>query len=1335
MDHEHQGLLAPTPEFLASVKVFPLIPSLKKDVIRTIGNALSWEQLTASDINFTIVRPIVQKYARLKNMAVVYACLVVRQYFLSQSEGDLANAGVMQSRATLCEILAMKLLSRFASNHIQLVAVLTTRWNPLAGATSEIVEQVSQAVGGDEGDMDSAQSALEMAISTQAKAFLASPVSQNVVNDIYSGRIVFTLSANRSILADNYKPRAIELYDCRNAPFIDHYRLRVPFYGAMLEFLNFALLLIIFMLCLSNQDKTQITGWEMIFILFAGAFTLEEYTAATEHGWIIYIANVLWNVFDFSFVAIFLAYISLRIKGLSHNDIESSDLAFDILSCGACILFPRLVFFVISNNVVILSLRAMVSQFVFFIGIAAACFSGLLFTLWTLGKDEEPSPSLNSIAWLLTQIWFGNTSLSFADASHFHPVFGPVLMITFAAMSNTLLLTILISLLSNTVARIDANATQEYLFQFAILTMDGVKSDALFSYQPPFNVLAFLILKPATFILSPRALHTTNVFLIKLTSLPTLILIGLYERYFAAGQRFAETGREAAHSLFNSLPRHIKHMPLVEALIGSSSSDIYEAIFDVDLTSELDPFEDSDDEVPNLRSFHSRESVGGGGVPLTPRRRKRVVSSVGPSSPRDLSFNLPSPEPLPSADLPVQPSTSRSPLAMLFGSRMPLSDGQTVASRTEAAVRRVEAMMEDIRDLPVQKLKDEMKDLQDRQARIENLLLVLTRGMRETPYRHDDSQKIFPGVEEALATVWSIAKKENFDDLFELRKVERDNPPIDVVIPDTFLVLKNPTNALFPFDTAALITMEYVQILKDVISFYIDPYAGHADQASETGNDEGPMDVDEPDENQLLLNIVEKNPFKNNPSLQQRRQASGFILLGNPGIGKTVWLKFLLVLRLLARQPTIFQDRPQHFLFFDGERVFSRDCEGDSFAALYLINSGQIPKYTWCLIDTNDALTTIPQSIHDLQLFIVQSSSPHSQRLHWLNKTQFTYMKYYMKPWTLSELILGRTLQPRILSEANIEGFYNKYGPFPRQVYGYARAPSRYEEGLLGKIDQMTLKKLQRLFAETINTTHSHDVSHPLILISPTEVRSKPTLSIPTCHLFQLLRGVFVDCLLENSALLYDAFLENPRTRAPAGYLLEEKMHLLCGGGEWEIVPLERSRHAGPKNHHWKTPEESPKPQYLYLGREEAHISINDEQLPAQATYKTLKLINYLGGVLLDLQDAYYRPLRGNEATYDTSIYDRATKTATIFQATVSEQLSVKEKGLAWLQSLGVKRFRYIAVTPPGSKIDLPFPKRYVPFVGEVIAIAAENEISSDHENHKNRAMASSQRHSGSLKA
>ncbi|KAG5646122.1 hypothetical protein DXG03_004361 [Asterophora parasitica] len=273
-----------------------------------------------------------------------------------------------------------------------------------------------------------------------------------------------------------------------------------------------------------------------------------------------------------------------------------------------------------------------------------------------------------------------------------------------------------------------------YLFQFAIATMEGVKSDALFSYQPPFNVLAFLILKPATFILSPRALHRTNVFLIKLTSFPTLILIGIYERYFATGQRFEHTGREAAHSLFHSLPRQLKQMPLVEALVGSSSNDIYGAIFDVDLANEFEFFEDSEDEAADLRSYSSRDSLGGGDrvqQPATPRRRKRAALSVEPPSPRVQNLSVPSPTSpddgalLPPVDVGVPASgSSLSPLAVLFGSRMSSGNGQlgqAAVARADATLKRVEAMVEDIKDLPVQRLKDEMKDLQGREPPSANL--------------------------------------------------------------------------------------------------------------------------------------------------------------------------------------------------------------------------------------------------------------------------------------------------------------------------------------------------------------------------------------------------------------------------------------------------------------------------------------------------------------------------------------------------------------------------------------------------------------------------------------
>lgn len=185
----------------------------------------------------------------------------------------------------------------------------------------------------------------------------------------------------------------------------------------------------------------------------------------------------MWNVFDTAFVVTTALYLILRYKGLSSGNCElylvstsdssphlvgplftiasASDLGFDILACGACILFPRsdsylfyfgvdlqlpgqacvflglkqccdsvclrasLLYVPYANDADIRSsLRAMTAEFVFFIVIASVCFSGLLFTLWTLASDKW---TIKSITWLMVQIWFGNTSLSFGQASSFHP--------------------------------------------------------------------------------------------------------------------------------------------------------------------------------------------------------------------------------------------------------------------------------------------------------------------------------------------------------------------------------------------------------------------------------------------------------------------------------------------------------------------------------------------------------------------------------------------------------------------------------------------------------------------------------------------------------------------------------------------------------------------------------------------------------------------------------------------------------------------------------------------------------------------------------------------------
>lgn len=93
------------------------------------------------------------------------------------------------------------------------------------------------------------------------------------------------------------------------------------------------------------------------------------------------------------------------------------------------------------------------------------------------------------------------------------------------------LITMMMSMISNKYARIYSNAKQEYLFQRVVGTVEGVKSDAVFSYIPPFNLAAMIILLPLSAFTTPETLHRVNVFLIRLTNFPILFAISAYERY------------------------------------------------------------------------------------------------------------------------------------------------------------------------------------------------------------------------------------------------------------------------------------------------------------------------------------------------------------------------------------------------------------------------------------------------------------------------------------------------------------------------------------------------------------------------------------------------------------------------------------------------------------------------------------------------------------------------------------------------------------------------------------------------------------------------------------
>ena len=174
------------------------------------------------------------------------------------------------------------------------------------------------------------------------------------------------------------------------------------------------------------------------------------------------------------------------------------------------------------------------------------------------------------------------------------------------------------------------------------------------------------------------------------------------------------------------MARHIKNMPLMEALTGSSTNDLFQAIFDVEF-DEADYglfLDQSDGEADlTLSPFQSRENFRDSRrLSPAPKLRTRYPSSLGDSPTNTRSGD-------PGSSNTVFPgnqsSPSSSPFTKINRSRLLSSPGSIqrsvssetpVATRaalnTETSTRHIEALLETVRELPVHKLKEEMKELQ-----------------------------------------------------------------------------------------------------------------------------------------------------------------------------------------------------------------------------------------------------------------------------------------------------------------------------------------------------------------------------------------------------------------------------------------------------------------------------------------------------------------------------------------------------------------------------------------------------------------------------------------------
>ncbi|RMZ82730.1 hypothetical protein DV738_g1502, partial [Chaetothyriales sp. CBS 135597] len=510
---------------IAQCSVYTNIHRIRRDIRTIVDDPYSLDQLKTPRLNILVVRPLVDEYYATQDLSFVYCLLVNRMQFIRDQSLHSHHQTVNLTRALLCELLAEKILRRYNENLagprglLKLANILVAGFEPFQNAPEEANGNSSFGK----------LTALEVAIITESKSFLASNACQKVIDAIYKGKVVYSPNYNFAIISDPWKHRPISLYDPWRAPVLNQYRLNVPRIRKVIEIFEFVVVLVLYMLVMEGRESgedTEYTIVEAVFDVYTVGWILDQLATILEHGWHVYTQN-LWSFLDVIFSAIFLTYLTLRLHGLVLADEQLAVTALDVLCCGATLLVPRLAFNLMAENMLFVSLRAMMSDFFTLTILAVWCFVGFLLSLkWLDNGLYSPFTISKWIIW----IWFGLDGTGIDKAPEFHWFLGPALMVSFAFLGNTLFLTILVSMLTNTFSNIVNNAVQEIQYRRAVQIFEGVHSDAIFAYTPPFNLIALIVLLPLRVILTHHMFHKVNVACMRVVNFPTLLAIAWYER-------------------------------------------------------------------------------------------------------------------------------------------------------------------------------------------------------------------------------------------------------------------------------------------------------------------------------------------------------------------------------------------------------------------------------------------------------------------------------------------------------------------------------------------------------------------------------------------------------------------------------------------------------------------------------------------------------------------------------------------------------------------------------------------------------------------------------------
>ncbi|KAF8133018.1 hypothetical protein EV363DRAFT_83965 [Boletus edulis] len=289
--------------------------------------------------------------------------------------------------------------------------------------------------------------------------------------------------------------------------------------------------------------------------------------------------------------------------------------------------------------------------------------------------------------------------------------------------------------------------------------------------------------------------------------------------------------------------------------------------------------------------------------------------------------------------------------------------------------------------------------------------------------------------------------------------------------------------------------------------------------------------------------------------LQTDPYARGAYVTGQPGIGKTLFLVYLLVELLGQCRKVLVHDTRGQFYAIFAENTVNFHLLTDETPLDSDDDDPESDRRIWALSDSSAGVRSPPigfWSFEDRHIRTIQATSLRKDRWHEWSK-QATAKCYVMDVWTEQEITNLATLLNS--DTQRMVDLYKKWGGAPKTLLEYVDLPDQYIETLHRQSARLAVAKCRTMISSIEEKKISEDTMtqfyfcRPLRFAKPSIIRELSCAVVPTpasCHfLAEVLQKLNDYIRLE----FFDALSIRSETRQAARYIYKSWLHCFLSAG------------------------------------------------------------------------------------------------------------------------------------------------------------------------------------------